>query len=266
MTRGAYYSAGLHVAVIILALLGLPSFFDDDEPEPMVLTVELLPITKISNVPPSQKPLAPKKEEQQKKGPATPPKKSNAPLPPKKEAVKVPEKKIEKKPAEKPKPKKPEEKPEEKPEVDALDDILKDVRNEAMDPDANKKEVKKPAAPTNIAKSNAPYDPSLPMSISEMDAIRGQFVKCWRVPAGAKNDYELKVHVNVQLRPDGSVISAQLAGGDLVRYNTDTFFRGAADSAIRAVHKCSPLKNLPADKYSTWKDMELTFDPRDLLY
>lgn len=173
---------------------------------------------------------------------------------------------MKEKPAEKPKPKKPEEKkPEEKPEDDPLEDILKDVRSEAMKPDA-KKDVKKSAAPTNIAKSNAPYDPSLPMTISEMDAIRGQFVKCWRVPAGAKNDYELKVHVNVQLRPDGSVVSAEVAGGDMIRYNTDNFFRGAADSAIRAVYKCSPLKNLPADKYSTWKDMELTFDPRDLLY
>ena len=38
-----------------------------------------------------------------------------------------------------------------------------------------------------------------------------------------------------------------------------------SDSALRAVHKCSPLKNLPIDKYGSWRAMELNFDPQDLL-
>lgn len=278
MTRGAYYSAGLHVAVIILALLGLPSFFDDKEPEPMVLTLELLPITKISNVPPSQKPLTPDKDKPKptKMVKPKPPTKSNAPLPPKREKVTAPLDKptpkdsVKKAPVKPPKPAKNNTNSKDnsdKPDKDETDlnAVLDAIRDQAQTDDSDKKNDK-PTPVKNLAKSNAPYDPSLPMSISEMDAIRGQFVKCWRVPAGAKNDYELKVHVNVELRADGTVINAKLAPGDLMRYNGDTFFRGAADSAIRAVYKCSPLKNLPADKYSTWREMELTFDPRDLLY
>jgi len=38
-------------------------------------------------------------------------------------------------------------------------------------------------------------------------------------------------------------------------------FEAAAESAVRAVRQCMPLK-LPADKYEWWKDVEATFDPR----
>lgn len=98
------------------------------------------------------------------------------------------------------------------------------------------------------------------------DIARLHFIKCWRVPAGAKNDYELKVHLNLELKSDGSVIDVQLNKNDLARYNNDIFFRSASDSAIRAVHKCSPLKNLPLNQYDEWKKINIIFDPKDLLY
>ena len=44
------------------------------------------------------------------------------------------------------------------------------------------------------------------------------------------------------------------------------FFRAAADSARRAVQECSPLKNLSPEKYQTWRDMEMTFNPKDMLF
>ena len=109
------------------------------------------------------------------------------------------------------------------------------------------------------------YNPSLPLAMSEIDAIRQQFMQCWNVPAGAKNAHDLAVTLSVHLNSDGSVLGVELAEGR-PRYYTDTFFRAAADSAMRAVNRCSPLKNLPTDKYETWKLLELTFDPRDMLY
>ena len=36
-------------------------------------------------------------------------------------------------------------------------------------------------------------------------------------------------------------------------------------SAVRAVHKCSPLKNLPPEKYGSWREMEINFDPKEML-
>ena len=51
---------------------------------------------------------------------------------------------------------------------------------------------------------------------------------------------------------------------DRARAMRDPFFRAAAESAQRAVYKCSPLR-VPKDKFSEWQDMTLTFDPRDFV-
>jgi hypothetical protein len=46
----------------------------------------------------------------------------------------------------------------------------------------------------------------------------------------------------------------------------DPLYRAAAESARRAFFnpQCTPLK-LPADKYATWKDMVVDFNPKDAL-
>ncbi len=77
----------------------------------------------------------------------------------------------------------------------------------------------------------------------------------------------LKVSLHIEVNPDGSVTSVEFAG-DKGRYNSDSFFRAAVDSAIRAVNMASPLKGLPAEKYNVrdgWREMYMDFDPRDML-
>jgi hypothetical protein len=32
------------------------------------------------------------------------------------------------------------------------------------------------------------------------------------------------------------------------------------------VNRCSPLQDLPQDKYGSWREMQLTFDPQELLF
>lgn len=51
-----------------------------------------------------------------------------------------------------------------------------------------------------------------------------------------------------------------------MRYMGDSYFRAAADSVLRAIRnpRCNPLE-LPADKYDLWKEMTVTFDPREML-
>ena len=36
-------------------------------------------------------------------------------------------------------------------------------------------------------------------------------------------------------------------------------------SALRAVMRSSPFKNLPADKYDSWSEVVVNFDPSELL-
>ena len=48
------------------------------------------------------------------------------------------------------------------------------------------------------------------LTISEKDAIRRQFYRCWIVPAGAKNLKDLFVSIKIKLDRDGNVIFSKL--------------------------------------------------------
>lgn len=264
-----YYSLSMHVFCILLALFGLPAIFPERaEPEPFVMTVEIVPIGEITNLPSAKKPITPKKEA------PTPPKPKEetpsakeTPKPaepePKPDAVPDPDKaeEVEEK---KPEPKKEEPKKEEKPKEDDLAVLLNKLKQESKEKENDAKDDT--TAEENTTRSDKPYDPAVPLSITEKDAIRSQFIKCWRMPAGARDAHELAVRVRVQLNQDGSVNKAELASDQRGKYSSNQFFRAAADSAIRAVWKCNPVLNLPPEKYDAWGDMELNFDPAEMLF
>ncbi|KAF0138159.1 MAG: periplasmic protein TonB, partial [Rhodospirillaceae bacterium] len=104
--------------------------------------------------------------------------------------------------------------------------------------------------------------PDLPLSLSEIDAIRAQIERCWNVPAGARDAGNLIVEIRVQFAPNGQVLSAQIV--EDARYQNDRFYRAAADSAKRAVHQCSPIK-APPTKYERWREVRLRFNPQAML-
>jgi hypothetical protein len=287
-------SAGIHFTMLVIAFVGLPDWFSKKiEPQPIVISLEQLPITDRTNVAPSRQPVVKQKQPPTPaKAPPKPPVSKPKPPPPPPEKVEAPKEPPKDKPKPEPIPKKdapkkpepPKEQPKPKPtppaktppkevkkqpdKVDEVmeDEALKDLIDKAVSNDSKEKPVAKPTPAQNLTKSEAPYDPSLPLSISEKDAIASQFVKCWRLPAGSANDSSLRVSVDVWLRPDGSVIKAHLTSDQRGKYNADNVFRAAADSALRAMHMCSPLKNLPTNKYNSWKEMRLNFDPSMQLY
>lgn len=124
-----------------------------------------------------------------------------------------------------------------------------------------KKEARK-SDPKDPAPQPAPVRSSAPLTMSEIDAIRYQIQQCWSIPAGARDAENLVVKVRVFLNPDGTLARPP----EIVDVGrNDGFFRTAAESARRAVLKCTPLKNLPAEKYRHWRELTLTFNPRDML-
>jgi outer membrane biosynthesis protein TonB len=271
--KGLTYSATLHLLILLFAIFGLPSFLrHKDPPQPMVIAVEILPISPITNVKPSEEPLAKEEKPAAKQPDPTPPTppepvKETPPPPeavpePKKEKPPEP-KKEEKKEEKKPDPKK-EEKPKKKEK--SLEDVLKDLKKDKKQADQPKEKMPDDDSGTKVKAKQANYDPGMPMSMSELDAIRSQIAKCWSVPAGAKNAEDLQVNLRVQLSEDGTVLQVALADESKARYGSDSFYRAAADSAMRAVRQCSPLKNLPPEKYQTWRDIIMTFDPKEMLF
>ncbi len=263
--QGMVFSGAMHFIVLVVAIFGLPEIWRKHrEALPVAVTVEILPIGQ-TNVKPKQESKPTPKATVDKPITALRAQtatKSNQPPP--KPVVKknpVPNPLAKKKPE--PIKKEPKEEPKEEPEVEDLDAILKSVEKAAKAEQSDK--VNKQSKSDSPKAVFDDYNPSLPLAMSEIDAIRQQFMKCWSVPAGAKNAHDLAVTLQVRLLSDGSVQTVELAE-DRARYYTDTFFRAAADSAMRAVNRCSPLQNLPTGKYDTWKFLELTFDPRDMLY
>ncbi len=262
--RALALSLLLHLSVFLLSYLGASIFsFRDPLPqEPLAISVELLPVSEISNVKPSKKPLSkapPPKKELRKAKPKTT-KKETIEVEPIKpvEAVKMPaeEKKQEDKPKEDAKKKR----------KDDFDAVLQSVEENTPTAEETPEEKPKEDGTDGATSRSDTYDDSIPLSISEKDAIIGQVARHWRMPVGAKNDYDLAVKIQVLLFPDGSVQDVGLARGQESRYQNDPFFRSAVDSAIRAVWAVSQFKGLPPDKYDSWRDMELNFDPRELLY
>ena len=107
----------------------------------------------------------------------------------------------------------------------------------------------------------ADLPPGERMSLSEIDAFRAQIRACWSVPAGAKNAESLVVRVRVQLDPSGRPIAKKVINRARL---TDSFFLSAAESVLRAIERCQPYK-MPPEKYESWREMELNFDPSKML-
>jgi outer membrane biosynthesis protein TonB len=94
---------------------------------------------------------------------------------------------------------------------------------------------------------------------TEIDALRAQIQACWNPPAGSLDAKELIVRIRLQLHEDGSLS----ANPTLLNHGSHPIFQIAAESAMRAIKRCQPYK-LPIAKYAVWRDVEVTFDPRDM--
>jgi outer membrane biosynthesis protein TonB len=98
------------------------------------------------------------------------------------------------------------------------------------------------------------------LSQSEIDALRARLMSLWNPPIGIQNPEEFVIRIRIQLGRDGKLSAPPtvLSSGNGPLYNS------ARDSAVRAVFQGQPFNMLKPDHYETWKDIEVTFDPRDM--
>ena len=99
----------------------------------------------------------------------------------------------------------------------------------------------------------------LTMSLNEIDALRARIAQCWSPPPGGLGADAIVVKLRLQLNEDGSLVGYP----SVANVGSSPFFQAAADSAVRAVFQCQPY-SLPSEKYAVWRDMILTFDPRQM--
>ncbi len=255
--------------IIIIVMSGVFFFKDDvvkidEKPIEISFVSEDKPAEVETKKPEPKEETPPPLKEEEKPQPA--PKALEKPTPPKKDAEvapKVEEKKVERvtpkapeKPKEKPKPKPEKKEPPKKAEAekDTKADFMSVLKNlQDSEPVDTKREGPKLTQSPTLDR----------MTTGELDAFRMQLSQCWNILPGAAKAETLAVNLTISVNKDRTVRDVQIT--DKARYQTDAFFRAAADNAIRAIKHpdCTPL-DLPVDKYNTWNTITLNFDPKTM--
>lgn len=133
-----------------------------------------------------------------------------------------------------------------KPAESNLEDILREVTQ---------------SAPIEAPKPTAPSGP--PLSGGERDAFRIAVQNCWVVDVGSRAA-NVTVTLAMKMQPDGKVIASSL---EMIGFKggNESDARVAFRSARRAVLRCQKDGyQLPKDKYDHWRDVEITFNPKDM--
>ena len=99
------------------------------------------------------------------------------------------------------------------------------------------------------------------LSQSEIDALRARIANCWSPPPGINANSRLYVVLRVLFKTDGSMVQAPT----LVEGSASPLGPALAESAKRALLLCQPFTMLRPEHYDQWKDLELKFDPHELL-
>lgn len=271
---GMSISVFVHIFIFLFLLISVPHCKHKSPPQ-VIISVDLLPIAKKTSVENKDITENKKKEEkispkekpiEEKKTEIMPVKEEN--IKPKIEEISEKEKKDEivkkeskikqDKNKQVSKPKVSDIKKEQKktkPKVSEYDALLKNLEDTVKQNDQKEKVDKKSKGPTEVG---------MPLSMSVKDSIKKQIEQCWNPPAGNKDAAQLNVLLHISFKQDGTVANVRII--DNTRYIGDELYQVAADAAVRAVYKCSPLQDLPIDQYSMWKNLEFNFDPSDLIY
>ena len=268
MTKSIFLSLVFHSAMIVLTALSLPFMMRAPIDLPPILSVELIQITDKTSVPFAAKAAKileeiKKKEEERLVSEQAPPsekkkeKPDRIPLP---EDLDKEKKQIVKK---KQNPK------EVKEEIRQASEFEKD---ELFDPnqiaaliDKSKEETAKTLKKNKkLTQSSVRTSFATGLTLSQEDALKAQIFGCWSLPLGLPYHKNLLVRIKLKLKPDGTVLRTEILDHTRMNQPGQGFYKVLAESALRAVRICQPLR-VPPTGYEKWKDLQLNFDANEML-
>ena len=94
------------------------------------------------------------------------------------------------------------------------------------------------------------------LTLSQEDALRAQIFGCWSVPLGLPYDEDLLVRIKLQLKKDGTIMKSEILDHQRMNRPGQKFYKVLAESALRAVRLCQPLK-VPPTGYDKWKEFTI---------
>ena len=267
MLRSLIYSITFHSIMIFLTILSLPFMLREPVDLPPIVSVELIQISDKTNIPYAPKARKiieekKKKEEERIVSEQAPPaakakeKPDRIPLPnEKKEEKKIVEKK---------------QNPEEvKPQIRQSSEfekkeIVDTNQIAALIDKAKEVEASEEKEKNKITQSNKKNSFASGLTLSEEDALRAQIFGCWSVPLGLPYDQNLLVRIKLELKKDGTIMKSEILDHERMNRPGQKFYKVLAESALRAVRLCQPLK-VPPTGYDKWKNLQLNSNPTEML-
>ncbi|MFC1658993.1 hypothetical protein ACFL0U_00300 [Pseudomonadota bacterium] len=108
------------------------------------------------------------------------------------------------------------------------------------------------------------------LSLRERVNIQRQIKSCYKMAIVRSGiDSKTKVLINVSLKRDGNIDMTKIKVVDEKKYDKleekeKEDFNIAITNAKNALIFCSPLRNLPSNKYKVWREMSLEFDSKNI--
>ena len=130
-----------------------------------------------------------------------------------------------------------------------------------LDKRESRRQVATAETPNTAPSLGAANGHAAQLSQSELDALRARLSQCWSPPVGVDVSSDLFVVLHVLFKADGSLASEPA----VVESSTSPLGPALADSAKRALLLCQPFTMLKPEHYDQWKDIEVKFDPHELL-
>tara|TARA_B100001250_G_C19670232_1_gene731155 strand:+ start:227 stop:1033 length:807 start_codon:yes stop_codon:yes gene_type:complete len=266
MTRSLIYSISFHTIIILLTILSLPFMLRQPIDLPPIVSVELIQISDKTNIPYAPKARKViekvKKEEKRVVSEQAPP---AAKAKEKPDRIPMPDEKKEKKQLTKKK-----QNPEEiEPQIRQSSEfekkeIIDTNQIAALIDKAKEEEAVTERTSSKLTQSSVKNSFATGLTLSQEDALRAQIFGCWSIPLGLPFDDNLLVRIKLKLKKDGTVLKSEILDHERMNRPDQKFYKILAESALRAVRICQPLK-VPPTGYEKWKDLQLNFNPTEML-
>tara|TARA_B100000902_G_C27267049_1_gene894132 strand:+ start:553 stop:1359 length:807 start_codon:yes stop_codon:yes gene_type:complete len=266
MLRSLIYSITFHSALVLLTILSLPFMLREPIDLPPIVSVELIQISDRTSIPYAPKARkiieeTKKKEERLVSEQAPPAAKAKE----KPDRIPLPNEKKEEKQIIKKK-----QNPEEiKPQIRQASEfekkeIIDTNQIAALIDKAKEEEAVKQKKSDKVTQSSKKNSFASGLTLSQEDALRAQIFGCWSVPLGLPYDEDLLVRIKLKLEKDGTILKSEILDHQRMNKPGQKFYKVLAESALRAVRLCQPLK-VPPTGYDKWKELQLNFNPTEML-
>lgn len=102
---------------------------------------------------------------------------------------------------------------------------------------------------------------NLNLSVREKYNIQSQLRGCYHHSLQDNYNNNFAITIKVTVLPDGTISFDSDKIIDMVRYKDpkEKAYRDMMDGIIKTLEFCSPLRNMPADKYDVWKEFTIQF-------